>query len=121
VANLSYNTDALQQERIRKGPHEYVQGGDGKMIYRAKPALHQEYPKIMDRAPAPRFSDFKGKPDATVLLEQAMKDWDAQKMQSIVHSRAEEDRWLKAHPSVEADETSVVHPAEPVKAKRRSA
>jgi hypothetical protein len=100
MPQLNYNTsDALQQERIRRGPHEFAPGPDGKNIYQTKIHQHQEYPKVMDRTPAPKLSDkdFKGKPDAPVLLEQAMKEWEAGQTASIVHNKAEEERWLKAH------------------------
>lgn len=97
MPDLSLGVDSLQQERIRRSSHEYVQGPDGKMIYRPRTYQFQEYPKIMDHTPAPKLSDFKGKPDAAVLLDQAMKDWDAQVMRSVVHNRAQEEKWLAAH------------------------
>jgi len=97
MPDLSLGVDQLQQERIRRGTHTFGPGPDGKNIYRPAIYQHQEYPKVMDRTPAPKISDFKGKPDATVLLEQAMKDWDAQQAASVVHSKAEEEKWLAAH------------------------
>lgn len=87
----------MQQERIRRGPHEYVQGGDGKMTYVAVPPSHHEYPKVMDKTPVPKLKDFKGKPDAQLLFENALKEWDEGQKASIVHNKAQEDAWLAEH------------------------
>jgi|SRR5712664_1561010 len=91
--------DPAKQEKIRRGPHQFVhdpsKGQFG--IYVEKPYHHQEYPKVMDKTPCPQLKDFKGKPDADILLDNARKEWDTLQTQSIVHNKAEEEKWLDEH------------------------
>lgn len=97
MPQLDSRTDALQQERIRRGPHVYDRGPDGKMTYIAVAPQHYEYPKVMDKTPMPKIKDFKGKPDAQLLLENAITEWDEGQRLSIVHNKTEEEAWLSEH------------------------
>ena len=97
---ISFNLpDPTEQEKIRRGSHEYVaeQGVHGRYVKKAY--VRQEYPKIMDKTPYPQLADFKGKQDAEILLEHARKRWDERQMASIVKNKDEETKWLAEHSS----------------------
>lgn len=95
---LSYNLpDPTEQERVRRGSHEYRSDGGVHGRYMPKPYVHQEYPKIMDKTPFPQLKDFAGKHDAEILLEHARKMWDTKQMASQVNNVREEKEWLAAH------------------------
>jgi hypothetical protein len=96
MANMNMD-DASKQEKIRRGPHAYVTGEGRHGTYVERPYLHQEYPKVMDKTPAPQLKDFKGKPDADLLFENARKEWDDLQTASIVTSKAEEEAWIARH------------------------
>lgn len=94
MANWNVQDPAVQ-EKIRRGSHAYVPGEGKHGVYVERPYIHTEYPKIMDRTPRPKISDFKGKPEAQQLFEQACSDWDGQIQSSIVNSKEEEKAWIK--------------------------
>lgn len=89
--------DPKVQEDIRRKPHEYVATEGRHGMYREKPYVHQDYPKMMLKAEAPKFKDFKGKPDAQALFDAALKEWDQAMTASIVHNKAQEAAWLREH------------------------
>lgn len=91
--------DPAAQEQVRRGPHEYVTGDGRHGIYKPKPYVHQEYPKMMGTLPRPSFEEFRGKPDAQALYDAAVKTWDAWMTASVVKNKAEENAWLKANPA----------------------
>lgn len=91
--------DPAKVERIRRGSHAYIQGEGRHGIYVERPYIHQSYPKVMDKTPAPQRKDFKGKPDADLLFENARKEWDDLQTSSIVTSKAEEETWIAKHGS----------------------
>lgn len=95
---LSYNLpDPADQEKIRRGSHEYRSDGGVHGRYMPKPYIRQEYPKVMDKTPYPQLKDFAGKHDAEILLEHARKMWDTRQTASIVIDEAGEKDWLAAH------------------------
>jgi hypothetical protein len=51
----------------------------------------------MDRTPHPKLEDFRGKLDAEILFEAAMKRWDEKLSASIVKNKDEEEKWLAEH------------------------
>lgn len=83
--------DPAVQEKIRRGSHEYVLGDGRHGSYREKSYQHSEYPKMMDRTPAPVRKDFKT--DAEFVL--AYDEWKDQTQRSIVNTKAEETAWTK--------------------------
>lgn len=89
--------DPAKLEKIRSGSHAYVQGEGRHGTYVERPYLHQEYPKIMDKTPIPTIRDFKGKQDAALLLDNAMKDWEEVQRDSTVHNKSQEADWIKQH------------------------
>lgn len=98
MANMNV-LDPAEQEKIRRGPHSYVTGEGRHGLYKAKPGgyLHEEYPKVMDKNPAPQSKQFKGQLNAELLLENARREWDERQQASVVHNRTEEEKWLKDH------------------------
>ena len=95
---ISYNLpDPTEQEKIRRGTHEYLgdTGTHGRYVRKAYAYL--EYPKVMDKTPYPQLKDFVGKLDAEILLEHARKQWDQRQMESIVKSKTEEQQWVASH------------------------
>ncbi len=95
---ISFNLpDPTEQEKIRRGPHEYIAEAGVHGRYVKKAYVRQEYPKIMDRTPYPQLKDFKDKPDAEILLEHARKRWDERQTHSAVNSKAEEERYIAEH------------------------
>jgi len=89
--------DPAKIEAIRRKPHEYVVGEGRHGQYVEKPYIHQEYPKIMDKTPVPTMKDFKGKPDAQILFDSAMKEWDRVQRESTVHNKSQEAAWIEEH------------------------
>ncbi len=89
--------DPAKLDAIRKKPHAYVQGEGRHGTYVDRPYIHQEYPKIMDKMPPPTMKDFKGKADAPLLFENAMKEWEEVQRESTVHNKAQEADWLEQH------------------------
>lgn len=111
---ISHNLpDPTEQERIRRGPHTYMEmdGIHGRYIptVNGQPVAdpkrqqgvyaHQEYPKVMDKTPCPQLKDFGKKADdfTIVVLEEARKEWDTRQMASIVKNKTEEQAWITAH------------------------
>src|SRR5713226_2870649 len=95
---ISFNLpDPTEQEKIRRGPHEYVAEAGVHGRYIKKPYVRQEYPKVLDKTPYPQLKDFKDKADAEILLEFARKRWDERQIHSIVANAEEEARWLDEH------------------------
>jgi hypothetical protein len=89
--------DPAAQEKIRRGTHAYVPGEGRHGTYVSQVYQHQEYPKVMDRTPAPEAKHFKGKPDAEILFDNAKREWDELQKASIVNNHAEEQAWLEEH------------------------
>lgn len=94
--------DPAKQEAVRRGPHEYVPTAGKHGSYVAKPYKHQEYPKMMGKWPRPEFKQFKSQngveipPDVALRnFENATVEWNRLMEASVVHSRAEEQQWLK--------------------------
>jgi hypothetical protein len=97
MANFNQE-DPSKQEAIRRQPHRYVEGEGRHGRYVAQQMQStDEYPKVMDRTPPPQPHEFKGKPNAEVLLENARREFDEQQKASIVHNKAQEQEWLEAH------------------------
>jgi hypothetical protein len=95
---LSFNLpDPTEQEKIRRGPHEYRAEAGVHGRYVRKEPTYQEYPKMMSRAPAPQLKDFKNQPEAELLFEAARHRWDEMMMTSIVKNKTEEEAWLTEH------------------------
>jgi hypothetical protein len=98
MATENYNLeDPAKQEQIRRGHHEYIPSAGRHGRY--QPAAwvrgqHNDYPKMMGKWPKPMLKDFSG-PDAQVLYDQALKEWDSAMTASIVRSKSEEATWLK--------------------------
>jgi hypothetical protein len=109
---------AREQELIRRGPHEYLAINGG--VYKAKPYVHQEYPKMMLRTPRPQFKEFRKKLlaeqagdsqlhqlllgqklDMQALYDAAVREWGEEAQASIVKNKAEEEAWLEANPQEE--------------------
>lgn len=91
--------DPAKVEAIRRKPHKYVVGEGRHGVYVEAPYTHQEYPKIMDKTPVPTMKDFKGKPDAQLLFDNAMREWDALKRESTVYNKSQEAAWIEEHAS----------------------
>lgn len=94
--------DPVEQEKIRRKPHEYVPTEGKHGMYREKPYVHQEYPKMLGKYPRPEYKDFAKvngvaiPPDAAVSsFQAAMTEWDAAMSASVVNNKAEEQQWLR--------------------------
>lgn len=95
---ISFNLpDPTEQEKIRRGSHEYKADGGVHGRYVKTTYIRQEYPKVMDKTPYPQLKDFLGKIDAEILLEHARKQWDTRQTASIVNNKAEEENWIAEH------------------------
>lgn len=95
---ISFNLpDPTEQERIRRGAHKYMAENGVHGRYVKETYIRQEYPKMMDKTPYPQLKDFKGKPDAEILLEHARKRWDERQTASIVRNKDEEGAYLAEH------------------------
>jgi hypothetical protein len=93
--------DPVEQEKIRRLPHEYVEVVGKHGMYREKPYVYQEYPKMMGKYPRPEYKKFAKvdgveiPPDAALNnFQAAMTEWDAAMSASVVHSKTEEREWL---------------------------
>ena len=105
AADRNYNMlNAEEQERIRRGPHEYVPGEGKHGFYRPLPydRSKNEYPKMMGKWPKPEHKDFLKQNGVDVpsdfalqRLQAAMIEWDSAMSRSVVYSKAEEVVWLK--------------------------
>lgn len=96
MATGNFNLDdPAKQEAIRRGHHEYVPTAGKHGSYVPKQYKHQEYPKMMGKWARPTVADFKGKPDADKLCEEALREWDRAMNASVVNSKSEELQWLK--------------------------
>jgi hypothetical protein len=99
----NYNLeDPAKQEEIRRHHHEYLPTAGKHGRYQPQQWIrgpHNEFPKMMGtgRFVKPTMADFKGQPDAQQMFDQALKEWDSAMTASIVRSKAEESRWLKAN------------------------
>ena len=98
MAREDFNmNDPAQQEKIRRGTHEYV-GGDGRHgRYVSRPFLQQEYPKQMLSEAAPKRKSFKTEQE----FVDATKEWQDRAQASIVKNKAEEEAWLAENAPVE--------------------
>lgn len=100
VLNSNRNMeDPAVQESIRRQPHEYVPSEGRHGLYKPKPYVHQEYPKMMFNGKRPTLKDFQGQQNAQELYEAAIKGWDSACTASIVHNKAQESAWIKEHAS----------------------
>jgi hypothetical protein len=100
--NTDNMLDAAEQEKIRRGHHEYVAAAGKHGSYVPRKYVHQEYPKMMGKWPKPEYKDFRKQNGvevpSDVALQQfqnALTEWDAAMSASVVNSRAEEQAWLK--------------------------
>jgi len=84
--------DPAVQEKIRRGPHEYVRGDGVHGIYVTRPAKELEYPKMLDNTTCPTRRQFKTEPE----FNEAVEDWKRQTDSSIVHNKEEERAWHAA-------------------------
>lgn len=92
--------DPSKQEQIRRGSHEYVREIGKHGAYRTKPYIHESYPKVMDRTPAPQRAAFKEENE----FERARREWETNQTESIVGDKAQEEAWLAKHREPEAVE-----------------
>lgn len=93
--------DPAVQEAIRRKPHEYVATEGKHGMYREKPYIHQEYPKMLGKWPKPEYKDFREQNGvilpgdlALANYQAAMVEWDRAMASSIVRSKSEEREWL---------------------------
>lgn len=99
----NYNMeDPAVQEKIRRGPHEYIATAGKHGMYVAKPFRQQEYPKMMGKAPHPKRQDFERVNGVIVPADlaqanyqHAVVEWDRYMTSTLVNSKAEEQAWLK--------------------------
>jgi hypothetical protein len=96
MANMNVK-DPSVQEKIRRGTHKYVPGDGRHGSYVSDIYHHQEYPKVMDQTPAPQAKQFKGKPDAAILFDDARREWEELQTASIVNNKQQEEAWLEEH------------------------
>jgi hypothetical protein len=109
--------DPAVQEKIRRGSHEYVPGAGRHGEYVPSTYLHQEYPKVMDRTPAPIRKAFKTDDE----FKAAVADWEEDQKNSTVKNKSEEDRWLAAHGKKPATSEATAAPAKKGKRKSKAA
>lgn len=114
-ANFNMEDPALQ-EKIRRGPHEYIATAGKHGMYvptdprKNRPenvAPYKEYPKQMlsaERCPKPEFRQFKDVngieiPNDVALanFQAALVEWDRALEASVVHNKEQEREWLKAN------------------------
>lgn len=82
--------DPAEQEKVRRRTHDYVEGGGRHGSYVAADYHHKEYPKFMDRTPAPK----RAKKQTDEQFQSAFQDWEDAVNASVVNSKAEEIAWL---------------------------
>jgi len=104
---LRFNNDLLQQaneqERIRRGSHEWKPlGSDNDGVYVERPYVFQEYPKMLGSWPKPEFKQFLKVNGVEVpgqlaheRYEAAVKEWDEAMRGSVVTSAAQEAEWRR--------------------------
>lgn len=93
--------DPTVQEDIRRKPHEYVATEGKHGMYREKPYVHQEYPKMMGKYERPTFEQFT-KSNGVVLpgdvalvnFQAALTDWNRAMAATVVHNKSQEREWL---------------------------
>lgn len=103
ATGANYNLDdPSKQEAIRRGHHEYQPTAGKHGSYVPKPYKHQEFPKMMSKAPQPQIIAFLTQNGVSIPREQAaqelqaaMIDWDRTMSASVVNNKAEEQQWLK--------------------------
>lgn len=103
MATSNFNMDdPSKQEAIRRGHHEYNATAGKHGTYVPKVYKFQEYPKMMGKWPKPEHKNFMTvngiaiPSDAALTnFQNAMTEWTRSMDSSIVHSRAEEQQWLK--------------------------
>lgn len=111
MATSNFNMeDPAVQEKLRRGPHEYIPTAGKHGMYKAigeRPGVpgvspYKEYPKMMGKFPKPEFKDFKRvngieiPGDAALQqFQAAMQEWDRAMQATIVNNKAEESNWLK--------------------------
>lgn len=112
MGSANYNLqDPVEQERIRRKPHEYVPtvGKHGSYVpldpRKNRPenvSPYEEYPKMMLKEPAPKLADFLKVNGVAIPhdaahnnFQQAMREWDDRMTRSIVKNKAAEAQWLK--------------------------
>jgi hypothetical protein len=107
---MRFNNDLLQQadqqERIRRGPHEWKPTGPDNEhgVYVEKQYKHQEYPKMLGKWPRPEYKQFLTSNGVEVTTdkaqsryEAAVREWDQAMTESIVNNKAEEAEWIKSN------------------------
>jgi len=101
MANMNMD-DPAKQEQIRRGHHDYVPTAGKHGAYIPKPYKHQEYPKMMGKAPQPQMKEFLRvngveipRDIALANFQAAMQEWDRYMSSTVVHSKAEETQWFK--------------------------
>ena len=111
MATSNFNMeDPAVQEKIRRGPHEYIPTAGKHGMYKAigeRPGMpgvspYKAYPKMMGRFPKPEQKDFLkvngvAIPGDIALqnFQAAMVEWDRAMLATVVNSQAEEQDWLK--------------------------
>jgi len=108
--------DPTEQEKVRRGPHTYLPTAGKHGAYVPNDGLNghpapydrekNEYPKMMAKLPQPQFKDFRERNGVAIPgdialanFQIAMQEWDRTMTASIVHSKAEEARWLRENSS----------------------
>ena len=94
--------DPAEQEKIRRGPHEYVPTEGKHGMYKAVTQKFQEYPKMMGTWSKPEYKQFSKvngveipNDVASQHYQAAVIEWDQAMTASVVHNKAEEQAWLK--------------------------
>jgi hypothetical protein len=105
--------DPAVQEKIRRGPHEYVVIDGVRQYVPLDGYKHQAYPKYMDRSAQPIRKAYKTDAEHQV----AVKEWEEAITASLVSNKAEEDAWLAEHAPIEPLEPQAV-PVEAQKPKK---
>jgi hypothetical protein len=101
----NYNMDDPGvQEQIRRGSHEYSPAEGKHGMYKPKPYVHQEYPKMLGKWPRPQYQAFRNVNGVEIPGDMALQnyqaalvEWDRAMTASIVNNKAEEHQWLKAN------------------------
>lgn len=94
--------DPSKQEQIRRGHHEYIPTAGKHGAYAPRIYKHQEYPKMMGKAPKPQEKDFLTANGVSIPrdlalanYQVAMQDWDRYMESTTVQNAAEEKQWLR--------------------------
>lgn len=102
--------DPAEQEKVRRRTHDYVEGGGRHGSYVAADYHHKEYPKFMDRTPAPK----RVRKQTDEQFQSAFQEWEDAVNASVVNSKAEETVWSKEHSSGWADPANSPQPGDTV-------